>query len=136
MFHMCERVRVRCMSATVWFGRAITGWVISEGAFVDVVVIGESGCDLLGLLEACVILRLFVFCFVSGGRLSPVASLSSVLLLERLRLVLYVFCGWWFVRVVLRLICGRFWSGVVTEGEYWTTYSPRVVRWGCDIAGA
>ena len=77
-----------------------------------------------------------MLCCVFGGKLSPVASLSSVLLLERLRLILYVFCGWRFVRVVVRLICGRFWSGVVTEGEYWITCSPRVVGWRCDIAGA
>jgi hypothetical protein len=40
------------------------------------------------------------------------------------------------VRVVVRLICGRFWSGLVTEGKYWITGSPRVVGWGCDITRA
>ena len=59
-----------------------------------------------------------------------------MLLLERLRMVLYGFCGWWFVRVVVRLMCDRFWSGFVPEGAYWITCSPRVVGWGCDIAGA
>ena len=86
--------------------------------FVDVVMKGESRGDLLGLLEACGFLRLPVFCCVSGDKLSSVASLSNVVLLGRLRLVLYVFCGWWFGHVVVRLICGRFWSGVVTEAEY------------------
>ena len=102
--------------------------------FVDVVVIGESGCDLFSLLEAFVILRLSVFCCVSGSTLSPVASMSSLLLLERLRLVLCVVCGWWFVRVVVRLMCARFWGGVVTEGEHWFTGSPRVVRGGGAIS--
>ncbi len=40
------------------------------------------------------------------------------------------------MRVVVRLICGRFWSGLVTEGKYWITGSPRVVGWGCDITRA
>jgi hypothetical protein len=59
-----------------------------------------------------------MFCCVSGDKLSPVASLSNVVLLGRLRLELYVFCGWWFGHVVVRLICERLWSGVVTEDEY------------------
>ena len=59
-----------------------------------------------------------MFCCVSGDKISPVASLWNVGLLGRLRLVLYVFCGWWFEHVVVRLICGRYWSGFVTEGEY------------------
>ncbi len=60
----------------------------------DVVVIGESECDILGLLEACVILRLSVFCCASGDKLFPVASLPNVGFLGRLRLVVYVFFGW------------------------------------------
>jgi hypothetical protein len=62
--------------------------------FVGVVVMGELGCDLLVLLEACGILRLPVFCCVSGVEFSSVASLSGVGLIGRLRLVLYVLCGW------------------------------------------
>ena len=104
--------------------------------FVDVVVVGESGCDNFSLLEACVILRLSVFCCVSSGKLSLVASMSSVLLFERLRVVLCVVCRWWFVRVVVRLICGKFWSDVLTEGEHRIIGSSRVVGWGCDIGGA
>ena len=46
--------------------------------FVSVVVIRELGCELLVLLEARVILRLSVFCCVSGDELFPVASLSGV----------------------------------------------------------
>ena len=76
-------------------GVRLRGGLLARVRFVDVVVIGMSGCDLFGLLEACVILRLSVFCCGSGSQLSPVASLSSVVLLERLRLVLYVFCRWW-----------------------------------------
>ncbi len=63
-------------------------------AFVGVVVMGKLGCDLLVLLEACVILRFSVFCCVSGVELSPVASLSGVGSIGRVRLVLYVLCGW------------------------------------------
>ena len=103
--------------------------------FVDAVVIGESRCDLFSNLEACVILRLSVFCCVYSGKLSPVASMSSVLLLDCLRLVLCAVCGWWFVRVVVRVICGRFWSGIVTEGEHWITCSPRVVGWDAISRG-
>ena len=68
-------------------GVRLRGGLLVRVRFVDVVVIGESGCDLFGLLEARVILRLSVFCCVSGGKLSHVASLSSVLLLGRLRFV-------------------------------------------------
>ncbi len=39
--------------------------------FVDVVVIGVSACDLFGLLEACDILRISVFCCVSDGQVFP-----------------------------------------------------------------
>jgi hypothetical protein len=117
-------------------GVRLPGGLLVRVRFVDVVVKGKSGCDLLGLLEACGFLRLPVFCCVSGGKLYPVAYVSSVVLLGRLRLILYVFCWWWFVHVVVRFICIRFWSGVVTEGEYWITGSPRVVGWGCDIARA
>ncbi len=86
--------------------------------FVDVVVIGESGCDFLGLLEACVILRLSVFSCVSSDKLSPVSFMSNVGLFGSLRLVLSMFRGWWFELVGVRLIRGRFCSGVVTKGEY------------------
>ena len=80
--------------------------------FGNVVVKGESGCDLLGLLGACVFFRLPMFCCVSGVELSPVTSLSSVGFFGRLRLALYEFFAWWFGHVVVCLICGRFWSGV------------------------
>ena len=59
--------------------------------FGNVVVKGESGCNILGLLGACVFLRLPVFCCISGAGLSPVTSLSNVGLFGRLRLVWYVF---------------------------------------------
>ena len=75
----------------------------------NVVVKGESRCNLLG---ACIFLRFPVFCCVSGAESSPVASLSNVGLFGRLRLVFYLFCGWWIGHVVVRLICGMFWSGV------------------------
>ena len=61
------------------------------------------GCELLVLLEACGIVRLSVFCCVSGDAMSPVASLSSVglkVMFGRLRLWLYIFCGWRFGHVV------------------------------------
>ena len=58
--------------------------------FVGVVVMGGLGCDIFVLLDVCVILKLPVFCYVSGGELSPVASLSGVELVRHLRLVLNV----------------------------------------------
>jgi hypothetical protein len=66
------------------------------------------GCELLVLLEVCGISRLPVFYCVSGDELSPVAPLSGVGLynmLGRLRLVLHVFCGWWFGPDVMCLVC-------------------------------
>ena len=44
-----------------------------------------------------------MFCRVSGDELAPVASLSNVGLFGRLRLELYLFCGWWFGRLVTLL---------------------------------
>jgi len=55
--------------------------------------VGELGCELLVLLEACGILRLCVLCCVSGDEMSPVASLSGVglkVMSGRLRLSIYV----------------------------------------------
>ena len=99
-------IRVRVLGCGVCLRRCglgvrLQGGLLLRVRFVDVVVIGETGCDLISLLEACVSLRLYVFCCVSSGKLSPVASMSSVLLLERLRLVLCVVCGWWIVHVVV-----------------------------------
>jgi hypothetical protein len=86
----------------------LRGGLLVGVRFVGVVVIRELGYGLLVLLEACFILGLPVFCCVSGDELSPVASLSGVelwILFGRLRLVLYVFCGWWFGPVVVRWVC-------------------------------
>jgi hypothetical protein len=71
----------------------LRGGLLVRVCFVDVVAEGELGCDLLVLSEACIVLRFHVFCCVSGDKLSPVASLSSVRSLGRLRLVLRVCCG-------------------------------------------
>ena len=116
-------------------GVPLRGGLLVRVHFVDVIADVESGCDLLVLLEACVFLRKSVFCCVSGDE-SPVASLSNVGSLGRLRFVLCVLCGWRFDCVVVRLICGRFSSCVVTEGEYLMTCCPRIARRGCDIARA
>jgi len=75
-------------------GMCLQGGLLVRMRFVGVVVIWELGCDFLRLLEACASLRLYVFCCVSGGKLSHVASMSSVLLLERVRVVLCVVCEW------------------------------------------
>jgi len=67
-------------------------------------VVGELGCELLVILEACGILRLSVFCCASGDAMSPVSSLSGVglkVMFGRLRVWLYVFCGWRFRHVVV-----------------------------------
>ena len=85
-------------------GVRVRGGLLVVVRFVVVVVMGELGWDLLVILEACVILRFPVFCCVSGVDLSSVASLSGVGLIRRLRLVLYVLCGWWFGSVVVRWI--------------------------------
>jgi len=61
--------------------------------FGNVVVKGESGCNLLGLLGACAFLRLPVFCCIFGAELSPVASLSNVELFGFLCLILCMFYG-------------------------------------------
>ena len=59
-------------------------------------VIGELGCELLDLLEACGVSGLSVFCCVSVDALSPVVSLTGVglkVMCGRLRLWLYVLLG-------------------------------------------
>ena len=70
--------------------------------------VGEWGRELLVLLDACGILRLFMFCCVSSDAMSPVASLSGLglkVMFGRLRLWLYVFCGWRFGHaIVVRLV--------------------------------
>jgi hypothetical protein len=86
-------------------GVRLRGGLLVGVRFVGVVVMGGLGCDLLVLLDACVILRLPVLCSVSGDELSPVASLSGVGSVGRLCLVLYVLSGWWFKPVVVRWIC-------------------------------
>ncbi len=68
-----------------------------------------------------------MFCCVSSDAMSTVASLSGVglkVMFGRLRLWLYVFCGWQFVHVVVvRFVCCRFWCVLLTEGEYCFTFS-------------
>ena len=82
-------------------------------------VVGELGCELLVLLDACGISGLSVFCCVSVDALSSVASLTGVglkVMCGRLRLWLYVLCGWRFGPVgVVRLVCGRFLDELLTE---------------------
>ena len=71
-------------------GVRLRGGLLVGVRFVGVVMMGGLGCDLLVLLDVCVILGLPELCCVSGDELSPVASLSGVGLVGRLRLVLYV----------------------------------------------
>ena len=86
-------------------GARLRGGLLVRVLFVNTVLKGELGCDLLALLGACVSLEISLFLCVSGDVLSPVVSLSSVGLFGRLRLVLYVFCCWWFGYFVVCLIC-------------------------------
>ena len=86
-------------------GVRLRGGLLVRVRFVSVVLKGELGYALLVLLGACVFLGLSLFCCVTGDVLSPVVSLSSVELFGRLRLVLCVFCVWWFGYFVVCLIC-------------------------------
>ena len=36
----------------------------------------------------------------------------------------------------MRLVCWKLWSGLITEGEYCVTSSPRIVGWGQDSSRA
>ena len=85
----------------------LRGGLLAGVRCLGVFFVGELGCELLVLLEACGILRLSVVCCVSGDALSPVASLSGVgLKVVFGRLWLFVFCGWRFgPLVVVFLVC-------------------------------
>ena len=98
--------------------------------------VGELGCELLVLLDACGVSGLYVFCCVSIEALSPIDAFTDVglkALCGCLRLWLYVLLGWRFGPVgVVRLVCGRFWDVLLAEGVYCFTFSSRVVGWGQD----